>query len=103
MEYVVTISTGLINPLKLSGYFIYHEVLTFTNSTFCPHSVFICFLCISKQTVIISLYSINWLVFVTEMCVYCAARVDCLTMLQGILSFEGSNCLINTRRFVLRE
>jgi hypothetical protein len=33
--------------------------LTFTNSTFCPHSVFMCFVWISEQTAIISLYSIN--------------------------------------------
>jgi hypothetical protein len=33
---------------------------------FCPHSVFICFLWISEQTAIISLYSINWLAFITE-------------------------------------
>ena len=45
------------------------------NSTFCPHSVFMCFMWISEQTAIISLYSINWLVFVTETeCVYCAVR-----------------------------
>jgi hypothetical protein len=47
--------------------------LTFTNSTFCPHSVFMCFVWISEQTSIISLYSINWLVCITETeCVYCA-------------------------------
>jgi hypothetical protein len=40
--------------------------LTFTNSTFCPHSVFMCFVWISEQTAIISLCSINWLVFITE-------------------------------------
>jgi hypothetical protein len=28
--------------------------LTFTNSTFCPHSVFVCFVWISEQTAIIS-------------------------------------------------
>jgi hypothetical protein len=33
--------------------------LTFTNSTFCPHLVFMCFVWISEQTAIISLYSIN--------------------------------------------
>ena len=77
MEYVVTISTGLINPLKLSGYFIYHDILTLGKSTFCPHNVFICFVWISKQTAIIYLYNINWLVFVTEMvCVYCAVRAE---------------------------
>ena len=39
--------------------------LTFNNSTFCPHSVFMCSVCISEQTAIISLYSINWLVCIT--------------------------------------
>ena len=32
---------------------------TFNNSTFCPHSVFMCFVWISEQTAIISLYNIN--------------------------------------------
>jgi hypothetical protein len=39
--------------------------------------VFMCFVWISEQTAIISLYSINWLVFVTETeCVYCAVRTE---------------------------
>jgi len=53
--------------------------LTFNNSTFCPHSVFMCFVWIWEQTAIISLYSINWLVFITETeCVYCAVRTGSL-------------------------
>ena len=40
--------------------------LTFSNSTFCPHSVFMCFVWISEQTAIISLYNINRLVCITE-------------------------------------
>jgi hypothetical protein len=49
--------------------------LTFNNCTFCPHSVFMCFVWTSEQTAIISLYSINWLVCITETeCVYCAVR-----------------------------
>jgi len=49
------------------------------NSAFCPHSVFICFVWIWEQTVIISLYSINWLVCITETeCVYCAVRTGSL-------------------------
>ena len=40
--------------------------LTLNNSTFCPHAVFMCFMWISEQTSIISLYNINWLVFITE-------------------------------------
>ena len=53
--------------------------LTFNNSTFCPHTVFMCFVWISEQTAIISLYNINWLVFITQTrCVYCAVRTGCL-------------------------
>ena len=53
--------------------------LTFTNATFCPHSVFMCFVWIWEETAIISLYSINWLVFITETeCVYCAVRTGSL-------------------------
>ena len=37
------------------------------NSTFCPHSVFMCSVWIWERTAIISLYSINWLVFITEL------------------------------------
>jgi len=56
------------------------ELLTFTNSTFCPHSVFTCFVWIWEQTAIISPYSINWLVCITESeCVYCAVRTEHLT------------------------
>ena len=51
--------------------------LTFNNSTFCPHSVFKCFMWISEQTAIISLYGIKWLVCITETeCVYCAVRAE---------------------------
>jgi len=49
-----------------SGHYMYRTVvticsanLTFNNSTFCPHSVFMCFVWISEQTAIISLYNIN--------------------------------------------
>ena len=34
-------------------------VWTLQNSTFCPHTVFMCFVWISQQTAIISLYNIN--------------------------------------------
>jgi hypothetical protein len=39
---------------------IYTAILTFNNPTFCPHSVFMCFVWIWEQTAIISLYNINW-------------------------------------------
>jgi hypothetical protein len=41
-------------------------------------AVFMCFVWISEQTAIISLYSVNWLVCITETeCVYCAVRTGC--------------------------
>jgi hypothetical protein len=53
--------------------------LTFNNVTFWPYCVFMCFVWIWEQTAIISLYSINWLVFVTETeCVYCSVRTGSL-------------------------
>jgi len=69
-----------------SGHYMYRPVvticttsLTFSNSTFCPHTVFMCFVWILEQTAIISLYNINWLVFVTEtQSVYCAVRTEFL-------------------------
>jgi len=45
------------------------------HSTFCPHSVFMCFVWVWEQTATVSLYSIDWLVFITETeSVYCAVR-----------------------------
>jgi len=47
------------------------------------HSVFMCFVWISEQTAIISLYSINWLVFITETeCIYCAVQTGTLNVIQ---------------------
>ena len=41
-----------------------------------------CFVWISEQTAIISLYNINWLVFITETeYVYCAVRTGSLNVL----------------------
>ena len=45
---------------------IWENCVNVKNSTFCPHSVFMCFVWIWEQTAIISLYSINWLVFIPE-------------------------------------
>ena len=55
--------------------------LTFNNSTFCPHTEFMCFVWISEQTAIISLYNINWLVFITQtQSFYCAVRTEAINM-----------------------
>jgi len=57
--------------------------LTFSNSAFSPHRVFMCFVWIWEQTAIISLYSINWLVCITETeSIYCAVRTGSLYIIQ---------------------
>ena len=63
---------------------LYTASLTFSNSSFCPHSVFMCFVWIWEQTAIISLYNINWLVFITE--------TECL--LRGTDWIFTYNCII---------
>jgi len=64
------------------------------NSTFCPHSVFMCFVWIPEPTVIISLYSIDWLVFITETeCVYCAVPTGSLYMYVYIHIIRVNQCL----------
>jgi hypothetical protein len=60
------------------------------HGTFCPYSVFVCVVWIWEQTAIISLYSINWLVFITETeCVYCAVRAASLNIIQVNCEFNG--------------
>ena len=55
--------------------------LSFTNFTFSPHSVFMCFVLIAEQTAII-----NWLVCIAEIySVYCAVRTGCLNIVPLIL------------------
>ena len=85
-----------------SGHYMYRTVvticttsLTLTNSTFRPHTVFMCFVWISEQPAIISLYNINWLVCITEtLCVYCAVRTGDLNVIQVILVF--TRCSIDS-------
>ena len=94
----------LLSFVVLTGYYLYRQFniqqftrdltiyspvvtictasLTSSNSTFCPHNVFMCFVWIWEQTAIISLYSINWLVFIIETeCVYCAVRTGSLCII----------------------
>ena len=69
-------------PFKDQWLLCVRPALTLKHSTFCPHTVFMCFVWIWEQTAIISLYSINWLVCITEKeCVYCAVRTERLNMI----------------------
>ena len=58
------------------------------NSTFCPHNLFMCFVWIWEQTAIISLYSINWPVFITEENVYCAVGTGSLYIIIICINFS---------------
>ena len=86
---VVTICTAQWSLyVPHSGHYMYRTLvticttsLTFTNLRSAHTAVFMCFVWISEQTAIISLYNITWVVFITETeCVYCAVRTDCLNI-----------------------
>ena len=52
--------------------------------------MFACFVWISEQTAIISLHSIDWLVFTTETeCVYCAVRTGSLNQTDTVSYLKG--------------
>ena len=74
----------ICNLLALLGaHHIFHvSRIRVKNSTFRLHSIFMCFVWISQHTAIISLYSINLMVSVTETnCVYCAVRSNYLNII----------------------
>ena len=80
------------------------------NFRFCPHSVFMCFVWIWEQTAIISLYSINGQVFITETeCVYCEVRAEYTvynrTFIKGLTFATGTiqNLLRLERMFVTAD
>jgi hypothetical protein len=79
--------TGFYNGVKAQWLLYVSPGLTSTKPTFWPHSVFVCFMWISEQTAIIPLYSINWLVFITES-VYCAVRAR--SLYTASLTFSNS-------------
>ena len=70
---------------------IYTTSVTFNNSTFSLHSVFLCFVWIWEQTAIISLYNINRLVFNIEtQCVYCAVRTGSWNIIQVEFNLQSA-------------
>jgi hypothetical protein len=58
-----------------------------------------CFVWISEQTAIISLYSINWLICIIETeSVYCAARAEFLYTIQDNVSAQMSSDTLGSWR-----
>jgi Na+/melibiose symporter-like transporter len=79
--------------MLMDGRTVRHDKANSRFSQFCEraqnlshstHSVvFMCFVWISEQTAIISLYNINWLICITEtQCVYCAVRSEYLSLMR---------------------
>ena len=68
-----------------------------------PHTaVFMCSVWISEQTAIISLYSINWLVCITEaVCVYCAVRTESMCIID--IYRQSPVVTICTTRFNIQQ
>ena len=86
---VVTIRTASGHNMYPTVVTICATILTFTILRSAHTAVFMCFVWISEQTVIISLYSINWLVVIKEtQCVYCVVRTECVHIIQVILCFQ---------------
>ena len=87
LHYVLhTIYNGTLYSLlklKPSGLYMYRQFNIQQFDILPTQTVFMCFVWIWEQTAIISLYSINWLVCITETeCVYCAVRPGSLYIIQ---------------------
>jgi len=81
-------TAGIILTLESCGYCTHRQV---EHRTILPsaHTVYLCSVWIPQQTAIITLHSINRLVFITERdCVYCAVRHRSLNIIQVNLSFQ---------------
>jgi hypothetical protein len=68
--------------------------LTFNNSTQCPHTAFICFAWISKQTAIISIQRLKTDFTAEPRCVYSAVRAGSLNKLQINFVFKVDRCSV---------
>jgi hypothetical protein len=65
------VGSPYIIPLYSSGHSYLPPALTYQISAFCPQSVFVCSVRFSQLTAIVSLNSINGLVFVADvMCLH---------------------------------
>ena len=79
----------ILNLLKPKTYFMYHQ-LWHPEILCSAHSAFMCFVCISEQTAIISLYRTELSVFKTEAeNVYCAVRTGSLNQTDRVSYLKG--------------
>ena len=74
----ISLCLRYIKLLKPTGHVMHQQVLHSTTVR-SAHTVFLCFVFIWEQTATCATYSINWLVFITEMkSVYSAVRTGSL-------------------------
>ena len=84
-----TYPLSTFNLLKPSGFFMYHQGLTFKNSMWCSLCIE-CFVWISEQTATFALYIVNWLVFIAVVeRVHCAVWTDSLYKADYVSSLKG--------------
>ena len=77
-----------LNILKPAGHVMHHQ-FNIQQLYALPHTVFMCFVFIWEQTAACATYSINWLVFITQMKnVYSAVRTGLRSLRLG---FKGLN------------
>ena len=78
-----------INLLKPTGY-VMHWQVQHSTTVRSAHTAFMCFVFISEETATCATYSINWLVFITEMkSVYSAVRTGPLNKVVCASSLKG--------------
>ena len=88
-HHILHVSRISVNLLKPKTYFMYHQ-LQHSEILCSAHNAFMRFARISDQTAIISLYSINLSVFITEAeNVYCAVRTGSLNQTATVSSLKG--------------
>ena len=79
----------LLNLLWPTGYVMHHQ-FNIATTVRSAHTVFMCFVFIWEQTATYTTYSINWLVFITEMkSVYSAVRTGSLNKAVCASSLKG--------------
>ena len=85
----------LVTMCTTSGHYMYHQ-FNIQQFHVLPHTAYLYVLCGSQnKTAIISLYSINWLVCITEMeSVYCAVRTGSLSMVAQAVSPRATDVFV---------
>ena len=89
LEIYTLLRVTLFNPLKPTGH-VMQQQFNIQQLYALPHTVFMCFVFIWEQTATCATYSINWLVFMTEMkSVYSAVRTGPLNKAVCASSLKG--------------